>query len=507
MTPSPKVSIKAAVKKGIGHSRISRDVDGVKRHQQVKTQSTAQSSEKLQVLLSLEAQMRAQRSVSALSLWVVNELRTIVDYSQCIFLRLNKSNKSRVQSVSSLASVDRHAPFIRLVEQRVDEALKANSNTGPEFEDAAVFGISLHQSLEEQSVDRGLSADVVYPFQKAILLPLRDFDGQVFGALLFARRNHWTEKELVVVTRIGESFSHSFQSLVPKRKLKPFGLSKWIGICIAVLIVAAMFIPVPMSVMAPAEIVAEQPYIIAAPIDGVIKTIQPEANSMVLAGDVLFVLEDTLLRSDAEVARRKELVSQARLTTAKQTAFSDPAAYKQLAINKAEVALAKAERVYAEDRLQRTIVRARQSGLLIYSNKKDWLGKPVRTGERIMEIADRDHVQIRIDLPVGDVIGLQKNARVRFFLDANPLEPLAAKVVRASYRAKDVPGIGLVYQIVAALDETLDETLGEPLEPATRSKKPRIGLRGTAQILGETVFLGFYLFRKPISAARQYMGI
>ena len=121
-----------------------------------------------------------------------------------------------------------------------------------------------------------------------------------------------------------------------------------------------MFIPVPMSVMAPAEIVSEQPYIIAAPIDGVVKTILPEANTIVKTGDVLFVFEDTVLKSDAEVARRKELVSQARYITAKQSAFSDPKAYKQLAINKAEVELAKSERIFAEKKLERTIVRAQK---------------------------------------------------------------------------------------------------------------------------------------------------
>ena len=35
---------------------------------------------------------------------------------------------------------------------------------------------------------------------------------------------------------------------------------------------------------------------------------------------------------------------------------------------------------------------------------------------------------------------------------------------------------------------------------------PRIGSRGTAQIYGENVSLGFYLFRRPLAAVRQWMG-
>jgi hypothetical protein len=35
----------------------------------------------------------------------------------------------------------------------------------------------------------------------------------------------------------------------------------------------------------------------------------------------------------------------------------------------------------------------------------------------------------------------------------------------------------------------------------------RIGHRGTAQIFGETVSLGFYLLRRPLSAFRQKFGL
>jgi hypothetical protein len=43
------------------------------------------------------------------------------------------------------------------------------------------------------------------------------------------------------------------------------------------------------------------------------------------------------------------------------------------------------------------------------------------------------------------------------------------------------------------------------IEPG--QKLPRIGHRGTAQLIGEWVPLGFYLFRRPIAAARQYLGM
>jgi len=115
---------------------------------------------------------------------------------------------------------------------------------------------------------------------------------------------------------------------------------------------------------------------------------------------------------------------------------------------------------------------------------------------RVMVIADVKQVALRIDLPVGDAISLSKGARIRVFLDADPLKALSAKLRHASYHAVEQPGSGLVYQVVGDLD--------------TKQKTqiiPRIGLRGTAQIFGNRVLLGFYLFRKPISTMRQYFGI
>jgi hypothetical protein len=43
------------------------------------------------------------------------------------------------------------------------------------------------------------------------------------------------------------------------------------------------------------------------------------------------------------------------------------------------------------------------------------------------------------------------------------------------------------------------------LEPGVTA--PRIGSRGVAKIYGKHIVLGLYLFRKPLSAVRQMLGI
>ena len=36
---------------------------------------------------------------------------------------------------------------------------------------------------------------------------------------------------------------------------------------------------------------------------------------------------------------------------------------------------------------------------------------------------------------------------------------------------------------------------------------PRIGLKGTAKVFGERVSLFYYLLRRPLAAARQFVGL
>lgn len=458
--------------------------------QQVKPERTSlndNQNQRLQSLLRLEADLRRQKTQMALSIWAVNELRAEVGYSQCFLVRVNRAGNARVTAISSMANVDRNAPFVRWIESQVGVALKQLGNT---LEDDPVRVIEVVLNW-----DSGGKNKDVYPFQQTIFLPFYDRSGNRFGGLLMARRKAWQKREEVVAARLAEAISHGFQTFLPQKRLRPWSVPRWFTVVTTGLIVLAMFVRVPMTTLAPAEVIADNPVIVAAPIDGVMTKIYHDANVAVRRGDVLFEFDNTDLKAAANIARRKEFVSQARLATAKQAAFTDPQVYRQLAVVKAEVELAGAEKAIAERKLARAIVKTQKSGQLIYTSRKDWIGKPVRTGERIMEIANANQVVLRIDLPVADAISLSNGADVRLFLDANPLKALSAKLRHASYFAVEQPGVGLVYRVVADLNIGKD---GQAV--------PRIGLRGTAQIFGKDVFLGFYLFRKPISTVRQYFG-
>ena len=430
-------------------------------------------------ILQLEADVRALSQENELRFHIVNESRRIIPFRQA-FLVVDPS-APRVAAISSISLVDRNAPLVLWIESVV-RALASEHGVADrvEFSLPAYGGADLEQASE-------------YPFPNFLWVPLRDRKGAVFAGLLLAREQSWREVEIAIAGRIADTYAHAWVALSGKTgQMKP--KRSWlrrIWPVAALAVLAAGFIPVPMTTLAPAEIVANDSDIVAAPLTGVIDRIDVPPNSLIETGQVLFRFVDTELRNEYQVAEQALLVAQATVRRATQTSFVDPTAKRDLAVAEAELALTKARRDYARDLLDRSIVTARRGGLAIYSDPDDWAGRPVTTGERVLEIADPANIEVRIELAVDDSIALSNGARVRLFLDADPLDAIEARVETTAYHAEPTPDGRLVYRVDAKLVD--DEA-------------QRIGLRGTAQLYGEKVPLYFYLLRRPISALRQSTG-
>ncbi|MCF6321068.1 MAG: HlyD family secretion protein, partial [Rhizobiaceae bacterium] len=160
--------------------------------------------------------------------------------------------------------------------------------------------------------------------------------------------------------------------------------------------------------------------------------------------------------------------------------------------------LAIAKFKYAGYRLELSRVRALSDGVVLFADKDEWIGRPVSTGEKIMRIADPRQMDFRIKLAVGDSIILEDGSSARIFLDADPLNPVEANIVRRSFHAKSDENNKLSYELIA-------RSVVPPQSDSALTR--RIGVRGTSQLFGAKVPLAFFLFRKPLSAVRQYLGL
>lgn len=435
----------------------------------------------LAALLQYEGEVRRQGSEAELRYFVANETRKLVSYDQMFVLSHDRIGDGwHVATASSLATIDRNAPLIQAI-QSIVGVLGDEAGPGkPHDFDARAFAGSDAETIGE------------YPFHHWHWQPLLDADNQPFAGLVIARSTPLREAETVRIDRIGETIGHSWRALSggrPVRRIKAFGRKERIGAAVALL--GLMLVPVQLSALAPVEVVAARPFVIAAPFAGVVSTIAVPPNTPVKAGQLILTFEDVKLRNELALAAEKLGVAKARVDRSASAAFGATEESREIAINRAELDLAQAEYDYARDLLEKSRVAAPRDGMVIYTDRRDWEGRAVNVGEAILQVADPASVEFRADLPAKEQMQLAPGNRVRVWLDAQPLWAVDATLDRASYQARQTPEGVLAFAVNA-----------KPVAGVA----PRIGSRGTAKIYGRWVPLGYALLRRPIASLRQSIG-
>ncbi|WP_342245434.1 efflux RND transporter periplasmic adaptor subunit [Pseudomonas sp. OTU5201] len=424
------------------------------------------------LFLGLEKKARQAASTEQLGFAMVNDGQTLFGFRHAALLIAGK-----VQALTGISLVEPNAPFVAFVERAASQLLGQGQLNEVRAVDAVL--------LDEQSRADWQSLSAA----QACWVPLKDRRGEMFGGLWLAREQSFNEAELALLVQLGETYAHAWLALQPR---KPWRL-RWPkkkllaiagGLCLLLLV------PVRQSVLAPAEVVPLGGRVVAAPLDGVIAEILVKPNQSVAAGDLLVRFDATSLKAQADVAERTLGVAEAELKANIQRAFADAESSSRIDLLAARVEQKRAERDYARQLLARSEVRAERAGIAVFADAERLTGKPVQTGERLMQIADPRQAELRIELPVGDAIALQPGAEVALFLDSDPLNRHGARLERAAYEAQATAAGQLAYRLDAAFLET----------------PPRIGLRGTAKLFGDRAPLAYYLLRRPLAALRQSLG-
>jgi multidrug efflux pump subunit AcrA (membrane-fusion protein) len=325
--------------------------------------------------------------------------------------------------------------------------------------------------------------------------PLTCGANRLVGAMLMARDSRWSEADQRLVAELAGGYAHALAAFHGgRRRLLSGAWSRRGVVKLAALVaaVAALWLPFPLSALAPSEVVALDPTIVRAPLDGVIDHFDVQPNALVAVDQPLLELDPRSIENKLEVASKALAVSVSEYRQAAQSALFDDKSRSQLTVLSGKMDQRRADVAYAKSLLDRIHVTASRSGIAVFDDPNDWIGRPVTIGERLLEIADPSQVELEIWLPVADAITLKPGADVEFFLNTSPERPLRATLRLASYEATPSPANLLGYRLKARLD------------PA--AQVPRIGLRGTAKVYGEKVSLFYYLARRPLASARQLLG-
>jgi hypothetical protein len=432
-----------------------------------------------EILLAIEAAARGADDLVELAHVIANETRKLVRCGQAHVFRWQKGRVALL-AASSLSSVERTSPLVQDLEGAMTRVL------APLTEPASLTLDDLRAGDEQRLTDLA--------YADFALCPLRGRKGQLVGAVLLSRSEPWAERELKLLQRLSGAYAHAWVALVGEQRvwIENPRMRKFILPASLLVSFLLAIVPVPLTALAPCEIVPLDPEMVTAPLDGIVQSVLVEPNQSVEAGQALLSFVDTTIRGRLEVAERAVEVAAARERRLQQSAFDDRNARRDLAIAAAELKLAVAERDAAADQLARTRVAASRSGIAIFASRKDWEGRPVGTGERMMQIAEPGRVQLRIDMPVKDAPVVRDQTHVRIYLDSDPLNPLVGRLERATYHATPLAGGGLAFVLYARLEE---------------GARPRIGYRGTAQVFGDDVPLIYYVLRRPLTALRQMVGL
>lgn len=326
-------------------------------------------------------------------------------------------------------------------------------------------------------------------------LPLAGSDGM---GLLLERLSPpaWTDDDLKALRPLASAYGGAFRIFSntlrapgrfgrAARAIAPAAL-------VAAAVVALAVVRLPLRIVAPCEVVAANPAPVNAPMDGVIREVLVRPGDAVEAGDPLYAFDDEVAVEEFELAKRQAELARSNLDRAAALALSDRRARAEAGLLANRLEQEEVRLAAAKLRMEKLRVSAPKAGTVVMGDPSAFAGAPVRTGERVLVLAEQSDNRLRIWLPQDDRIDFRPDAGVRVFLHADAGKSRDADLTYVAAHAQ--PGEGGVYGFLAEA------------EWKRGADAVKLGLKGSAVLYGEEVSLGYWLFRKPLAAVRRFVG-
>ncbi len=335
------------------------------------------------------------------------------------------------------------------------------------------------------------------PGLQALWIPLRA-GGRSLGGLWLERWNNkaWGETDVRLFSSLGLGYAANwdkfFSASRPSHFKQLFSSRLLLLLLLVALACALVLVRAPLRIVAPCEVVPKDPYVVTAPLEGVIASLDVRPNQAVDKGALLFSYDKRVPLEQLNLARQQTKVIGSTLERSRLQAFENPTARAETAILSLKLEQERIRQHMAEQNAALLEVRAEAQGRVVVDDPDEWRGRPVVVGEKVMEIVDPGRTMLRIWLPQDDNV-VFSNRPLKVMLNAFPERSLEAEL---SFVDREVS--------VSPRGEARIKAEARWLSSPERIK---MGLMGVAVIYGDTVPLGYWLLRKPLFWLRGALGI
>lgn len=265
------------------------------------------------------------------------------------------------------------------------------------------------------------------------------------------------------------------------------------GAIALVLLLSLFIVRIPLRVVSPAEVVPLDPYVITAPLDGIIEKIIITPGQQVTKGETLFDYDKRVPLRKLNVYQQEVQVLQSEVDRAIALGLNkDEKSLSELSVLKEKLSQKRLELDLAQVQADQLTVTSPIDGITIINDPSEWSGKPVVVGEKVLSVTNPAQSKVRFWISERDNIIFNQEVPVKVFLNTDPdttYETTLDYVSKESTISK----------------QNIPVFIGESLWNE-QPENVKIGQKGTAILYGENVSLFYYIFRKPWAYLRYLFG-
>ncbi|MDC7218088.1 MAG: HlyD family efflux transporter periplasmic adaptor subunit [Spirochaetales bacterium] len=442
------------------------------------------------VLHQLSTEFMAAEDLKQLYFRLLNRSISLCSYKRAVLFKIDRK-RAKFLAVSGKSGVDAYSEMVEKWESLASSLSDKDS-----------LQLLSATSFSDQEADNWKFISDHTNGLSVYWLPIKPW-GKTKYVLWFERweQEEWTERDLQLLSLVGVSANSAFERLEPEtfcRRMKD-RIYSWHRFLVATVLLLAVLLSwrVPLRVVAPCEIIPEDPFIVTAPLSGVISEVAVESGDKVNEGSPLFYYDPRVITEELKIAQQQVNILETTMMTTELKALDSTKAKAELSILDYRLKQENIRLKMAEYRASKLNVRAEVSGSIIVDNPDEWRGRPVEVGQKVLMVIDPKNINLRIWIPEADNVNFSNSTEVKVLLNAFPDDSLQAR-------------IKYVAQSVSVSPEGVPSIMAEGVlegQANIGEGKLRMGLKGSAVLYGENVSVAYWLLRKPWASARRIMGI